>query len=207
MRKEFSTPEQSNQELLEYNELCKKLRDPSVLLTHKEISFIFNNEYKWKDLESFCFDKENPTFEFLNEDFLNAFCNYLSQQIENLETTKDKPITILEVGAGNGRLTHFLQQKLEQEMSKKVKIIATDSGEWKLKVFFPTEQLTNKMAIEKYRPEIIISSWMPHHQDFTKDFRLAPSVKEYILIGEANGGCCGDEEKTWGLERFLFLAK
>ncbi|GIW66934.1 MAG: hypothetical protein KatS3mg095_0832 [Candidatus Parcubacteria bacterium] len=39
---------------------------------------------------------------------------------------------------------------------------------------------------------------MPYKVDFTADFRATSTVKEYILIGEADGGCCGDPWLTWG---------
>ena len=60
------------------------------------------------------------------------------------------------------------------------------------------EQLNHNEAIKKYQPEIIICSWMPYQKDFSKDFRSQKSVKEYLLIGETDDGCCGDDWETWG---------
>ena len=40
---------------------------------------------------------------------------------------------------------------------------------------------------------------MPYQTDSTKDFRSCPSVKEYILIGETDHGCCGHPWETWGV--------
>jgi len=191
-------PPQPEKELTP-EELREKLRDPSYLPTHEDISRAFKAEglfsREWHD---FCFDEENPIFEFLNEEHLSAFGDYLSQRAEALGASEDSPVTILEVGAGNGRLSHFLQQKLEAKLPGKVKVVATDSGEWSLKTAFPVETIGHREALEKYKPKIVVFSWMPYGADFTDDFRAAESVDEYILIGETDGVCCGDEWRTWG---------
>ena len=176
-------------------ELREKLKDPSFLPSHKDIFHVFGSKpgKGWLD---FCFDKINPVFEFLNEEFLESFSDYLSKRSESLGATKDSPITILEVGAGNGRLSHFLQKKLESKIPGKVKVIATDSGGWNIKTSFPVEKIDHKEALEKYQPKIVIFSWMPLREDYTNDFRATKSIEEYILIGETD--CCGDGWKTWG---------
>jgi hypothetical protein len=192
------------EEVLSPDELRERLRDPSYLPTHEDFSLAFKSEKlyppEWHD---FCFNEENPIFEFLNEEHLRAFGDYLSQRAEELGASEDSPITILEVGAGNGRLTYFLQQKLEAKLPGKVKVIATDSGEWGLKNFFPVETIGHKEALEKYKPKIVVFSWMPYGADFTKDFRAAECVDEYILIGETDAGCCGHEWLTWGYSWFF----
>jgi hypothetical protein len=176
-------------------ELIDKMRDPSYLPSNREISIAFESEPdEWT---KFCLEKDSPIYECLNKEFIDSLSEYLSQRVGGLKVSNDQPITILEVGAGSGRLTHFLQQKLEQAIPGKVRIVATDSGEGKLKVSFPVERLDNKMAIKKYKPQIVICSWMPFEKDFSADFRAAASVKEYLLIGET-AGCCGDLWLTWG---------
>jgi len=186
-------------EQLSPNELKEKFRDPSYLPTHKDVSQAFNSEDGFSaEWFHFCSDRENPIFEFLNEEFINAFSVYLSSRIESLGASENSPITILEVGAGNGRLSHFLRQKLEMLFPGKIKVIATDSGEWELKTSFPVETIGHKEALQKYQPQIVIFSWMPYEEDYTKDFRTTQSVDEYILIGETDGGCCGHNWETWG---------
>lgn len=179
-------------------ELREKLKDPSFLPTHEDIFRVFGTRFEEEGWFDFCFDKKNPVFEFLNEEFIESFSDYLSKRSESLGATEDSPITILEVGAGNGRLSHLLQQKLTSKNSGKVSVIATDSGEWNIKTSFPVEKIDHKEALEKYQPKIVIFSWMPLGEDCTDDFRATKSVEEYILIGETAGGCCGDEWKTWG---------
>jgi hypothetical protein len=137
-------------------------------------------------------------YEFINEEFLEAFCDYLTQRIEELREIKDDFVQIVEIGAGNGRLSHFIRQRLGERVLEKVKIMAVDSGTWNIKPSFPVDQVDHKTALEKYKPHIVIFSWMPYKEDFTADFRAFESVEEYLLIGETDEGCCGDEWKTWG---------
>jgi hypothetical protein len=52
------------------------------------------------------------------------------------------------------------------------------------------------------RKVIVICSWMPMNDDWTAVFRKYPTVYEYILIGEADDGQCGDPWATWGNPHF-----
>ncbi|MDB5237018.1 MAG: hypothetical protein JWL88_120 [Parcubacteria group bacterium] len=184
-----------------YLEKQERLRNPEYLPKRQEITDAFDPD-DWGSKEgswyAFCFDERNPTFEFLNEEFLDAFSSYLHQRMQELGGSANYPITILEVGAGNGRLSHFLQQKLDAISLGTCKVIATDSGEWKLNDSLPVEKLNHIEALEKYEPQIVLFSWMPLGQDTSKDFRAAQSVQEYILIGDTE--CCGDNWQTWGYD-------
>lgn len=193
-------PERPDRELTP-EELLEKLKNPSYLPTSKDIFNAFSfgkidDSFK-NELFKLCFDEKNPIFEFLNEEFLNSLGDYLSKRVESFGATKDRPITILEVGAGNGRLSHFLQQKLKERISREeIKIIVTDSGEAGIRPIFSVEKLNHKEALEKYKPQIVICSWMPPGIDFSADFRSTKSLREYILIGEPV--VCGDFWLTWG---------
>ena len=145
-------------------------------------------------------------FEFWNKEYIDALGNYLSRRVEDLGGTEEHPVRILEVGAGNGALTHFLQEKLDADMPGKTVMIACDSeisNDWveenKIDSVFPVQKIDHQGAIATHKPNIIIFSWMPYKYDCTDDFRAAESVEEYILIGETDYGCCGDEWKTWGI--------
>ncbi len=94
-------------------------------------------------------------------------------------------------------------------------MVATDDMSWRIFAKAQVEKLSVEQALEKYasnsnseddssedepkeRPQIIvICSWMPMGQDWTSQFRKA-NVDEYILIGEADDGSCGDNWLTWG---------
>jgi len=107
------------------------------------------------------------------------------------EMLKDYRV-VVEVGAGNGRLSHFLRERLPE-----CNIIATDNGSWEIEPLYPVEQIDVAEALEKYKPEIVISCWMPYTHDWTPMFRASDGLIGYILIGETDGGCCGSD-KTWG---------
>lgn len=183
------------------DELREKLRDPKYLPSGREIIGAFppgGDYYKARrEWDEFCRDEQHPVFEFLNQEYIEALANYLEQRTKELKATRDESVIILEVGAGDGRLAHFLEQELN-EKGLDVKMIATDNGEKGIKPVFPVERLNYKEALQKYKPTIVICSWMPLKQDWTADFRATQSVEEYLLIGEVDMGCCGDKWFTWG---------
>ena len=176
-------------------ELREKLCDPRFLPTHEQVVRSFGS---WEQWRNFCFNRDNPVFEFLNQEYLEAFAGYLVNRIDELGKNEKNPLTILELGAGNGKLSHFLRVKIEKKTPKKTVVIATEPGEWNLRNYFKLEKLDHLEALRKYSPDIVIFSWMPYKKDVTNDIRKFDSVKEYILIGETDGGCCGDEGGTWG---------
>lgn len=176
------------------------LRDPAHLPTHDEINLAFRpSKSSWLEWYDFCFDAQDSVYEFLNKEYLTALSSYLAERSKQLGINLEQPITILEVGAGSGRLSYFLGQMLEEKMTGRFKIIATDNGSQEIKPQFPVEKIDYKEALEKYRPTIVIASWMPYKVDWTNSFRAAESVQEYLLIGETDGGTCGDERETWGI--------
>lgn len=181
-------------------ELQKKLCDPSHLPTHAELSKAFTTREEWEHYREDMGFYRQEFFEVLNEEFINALSNYLTERINFYDGTAETPITVLDVGAGDGRLNYFLRKKLEQRPDKsKFRIIATDSGKWEIKPVFPIENQPRTKALQKYQPTIVLCSWMPSDEDWTVNFRKTPSVKEYILVGEAESGLCGDKWKTWGV--------
>jgi hypothetical protein len=195
VKQEPKPPETPPQQELTPEQLRQKLRDPNFLPTRKQITNAFQTLDQWIN---FCF-KENQVFEFLNEEYLNALAHYFVGKIQEYGASKERPLVILEIGAGNGRLSHFLRQKLEERAPGQTKVVATDSGAWNLKSDFPVEQLKHDEAMKKYNPDIVVISWMPYNTDLSKDIRKFDSVQEYILIGESDGGCCGDPWETWGI--------
>ena len=88
-------------------------------------------------------------------------------------------------------------------MNQEYCFVSTDSGirglhdECGMK--FPVEKISHLDALNKYKPDIVISSWMELGQDWTSSFRACSSVQEYILIGEADSGVCGRLWETWGV--------
>lgn len=188
--------------------LRQKISDPFWLPNYKEISKVvdsYTDEYgsflldkeeedKWF---KFIKNKENPVFEIWTKEYIDRFSNYLSERAKLFGGTKEKPITVLEVGAGDGKLSYFLSNKLEESNVDSIKIITTgyDSETFNIKSKYNNvENLPEKDAIEKYSPDIVLCSWMICGEDWTPDFRKKRSVQEYILIGPE--GPCGTDD-TW----------
>ncbi|MFH1444295.1 MAG: hypothetical protein ABIG34_02810 [Candidatus Peregrinibacteria bacterium] len=141
--------------------------------------------------------KKSDIFEIYTEEYVSAFARYLAERIDHLRVNGN-PVTILEVGAGDGRLTRALRDKLSELHLENVQLIATDTHEWDIQPTAPVEKMKYEEALQTYHPQIVISSWMPSLSDWTAEFRQAPNVQEYLLIGEPDGELCGDPWRTWG---------
>jgi hypothetical protein len=171
------------------------LTQPDRLPRRQEIVDKFTERYSGLDE----FRGNSGIFEILNREYVNALADYLQQRADEMYPAK--PITVLEVGAGTGRLSHFLHEAIQKKKTgpdSQINIVATnkDSGS-NVSVETPqgVEDLDYREALLKYKPDIVISSWMPF-QDWTGAMRSTPSVQEYILIGEPDS--TGDEWLTLG---------
>jgi hypothetical protein len=108
------------------------------------------------------------------------YCFYtrkLVKELVNLIGTT----TCVEVGAGDGTLTRFLNDA-------GVKCLATDDYSWENYIAYPkfVEKLGAKEALAKYKPETVVCSWPPPQNPFEKLIFNTDSVKTYIVIGSAN---------------------
>ena len=173
----------------------EKLNDPSYLPSHEDIvkAFSGENSGKWRD---FCDRPEHRVFELLNQEYIHSLAKYLLSNIYSIQND-DEPVTILEIAAGDGRLTHFLQEELDRKAPGKAKIVAADDQSWNINPNFPVEKIDNQTALARFQPQMVICSWMPYETDFSQEIRSTKSVDSYILIGES-GGATGDEWLTWG---------
>jgi hypothetical protein len=95
---------------------------------------------------------------------------------------------VLEVGAGQGELSRQLR-------SRGVPIVATDDGSWlDGRYGWPADmppdvvRRTYRDALQRYQPAVVLCCWMPFGEDWTPAFRTCPSVRTYLLVGEAPGG-------------------
>lgn len=139
--------------------------------------------------------KTRPVFEVFNRTHINALAAYI---------VDSGCTSVLEVGAGDGRLAKYLSESIHRvfrrrkekgEHPRQIRVIATDNGSWNIETVFPVEKLDLADALRKYTPELVIWCWMPIG-DWTYLIRRHPSVREYILVGEADGGECGNAD-TW----------
>lgn len=175
--------------------------DPEYLPSYQEVDEAFSHGdtvVQWND---YIHDTEAPLFELFTLEYVDGMAKYLAERIEDEGKKKGFPVKILEIGAGNGRLTHLLQQRLNEQVPGKFEMTATDSKEWpyEIKTHYPVEVLDHKQAVEKHKPQIVLCSWMLPNIDLSAEIREAKSVDEYILIGDKK--CCGNAEKTWGYQQ------
>ena len=84
----------------------------------------------------------------------------------------------LEIGAGDGTLTRFLQDR-------GVKITATDNHGWGNIIQYPqwVIKLDAREALKTLAPVVVICSWPPSQNDFERHVYTTPSVMLYIVIG------------------------
>jgi len=186
------------------NDVCKLL-NPCIdeLLPYQEIldrvtkveNSFYNSAKKMKNMERLKISSpwslldwasKHMIFQLPNKEFIYELANKI---------VEINPDIILDVGAGRGIITRYLS-----EISKK-KIILTDSYEWwdyknpETNILCPNVlKRTYIEAIEEFRPDLIIASWIPYNNCWTKDFRKYPFVKGYIIIGEGKGGATGCDD-------------
>jgi len=136
--------------------------------------------------QEFC--KERGVFQLP----IKEFCDNLSIELYSLIAEYSLKGPFLELGAGNGWLTRYLNKCGHR-------FIAIDSGmlylrtakKWQLP-YYPVLLMDWEEAINTFRPQLVVISWMPMGEDWSKLLRKTPSLKIYILIGEELGGRCGD---------------
>jgi hypothetical protein len=139
----------------------------------------------------------NNVFEVFTVEYVDALSDHLLSSAHELGCDATNPCVVLEVGAGNGRLSQALDQALDKKASGVFHIIPTDCGEWGISSVIPVEKYNYVQALKKYQPHMVISSWMIPDQDWTVHFRACNSVREYVLIGVPH--LCGHVQQTWGL--------
>jgi len=155
--------------------------------------------------------EDTGRYEFLTKEFITQLATYLKARVDELGCD-----SILEVGAGSGALTYFINSELER-LGCEARCIATDPdfraaprqrfGITAENSSYKIHECTCERALAKFKPKIVLCSWMPMDMDWTKQFRTSKSLEEYILIGEADFGACGDNWKTWGNQAFAPVAE
>lgn len=126
--------------------------------------------------------RQNFVHQFLTKEYVDALAAYIA-------ATRFEPV--VEVGAGRGDLARAL-------VRRGVEVRASDDGSWldgrlHWPVSLPAGVLRQDYvaALGSARPALVICAWMPTGEDWTPAFRACPSVKAYLLLGEARGGATG----------------
>jgi hypothetical protein len=148
--------------------------------------WIYSNIFEASDLGGasvFMGCNEFPIFQFYSKEFIKT----LAESIKKLDGK-----TIIEIGAGDGLLSYFLQQE-------GINITPTDDHSRNdIKHPERVKKLSHKEALEKYNPEVVVISWEELNYDYSVEVLNHPSVKYLVWIGE-RGGCTGSD-KMWNYE-------
>jgi len=142
---------------------------------------------------------ENPgrlVYELLTDEYVSELARYLGRRSNEM---KGQMLKILEIGSGNGRLSHFLREKFDEFGFYNIEIIPSDTGAWEVETVLPVAKVeSTPAALHKYTPDLVLCCWMIPETDLSADFRKCPSVQEYVLIAPPNGSIAGESWGTWG---------
>jgi hypothetical protein len=210
--KSWKRTKNSNAIWNQMTELTTKLKGKVNLISGTNVAFpsfeddVDTSQLTFEDLLELagCRIQNTGPFNLLCEEF-NIFqlwtSNYIELLASYLADRSNENTVILDVGAGDGLLAHFLYEELLQSRQLKAmpQVIAIDDGSWNIPTKYPVERMTVQKAMKMYSSKhiIVVCSWMPFHVDWTQTFR-SYGVQEYILIGESYDGNCGHNWKTWG---------
>jgi len=147
-------------------------------------------------------------YEILTSDLIRALAAWVrASSVAGAGAPSTEPLRVLEVGAGDGRLSHYLREALRENSpasdgALSVVVVATDSGERSIPACAPgaVEVLDYRDALRRHAPQLVLCCWMPLGQDWTAAFRECASVSSFLLLGEADDGCSGQPWATWGFD-------
>ena len=155
------------------------INDPSYQPTLAEVQEAQNTQEGKTAIHSYYRPSSGPErFEIWTDEYISELAKYLGRTLAHYDR---KEGTVLEIGAGDGRLSGLLRQKMAAKKLGAL-VVATDVAPPE-RTYFPVETLSYEEALQKYEPTIAISSWMPLDEDWTQAMRATPSLLDYILIG------------------------
>lgn len=113
----------------------------------------------------------------------------------------DAAMRVLEVGAGDGALTFHLRAALAATNAP-ISVVASDNMARGLRPRDESEFLVLDVdaALAQCEPHIVLCAFMPLGVDWTAVFRACASVRQYVLLGETDDGCCG---RPWATHGYL----
>ena len=116
------------------------------------------------------------------------YCFYSRQLIKELSRLIGKR-HCLEIAAGDGALSNFLEQQ-------GVQVTATDDYSWQHSVNYPESVIKSdaKDALSLYSPEVVICSWPPAGNGFERQVFRTRSVQLYILITSRHQHAAGNRD-------------
>ena len=177
-------------ELLEYQDLKNRVCKVEELFLNNIRNF---NKLSEIPLDLLSWSDRHRVYQLPNREFIQE----LAKTIKEID-----PETIIEIAAGRGIICRHISNILNKE------IILTDNYSWWKNIEEKIEyqdviKMDYNEAIDKFKPDLIIVSWIPYKNCWTEDFRKYSSVKGYIVIGESRGGCTGninDWDTNWTIK-------
>ena len=103
---------------------------------------------------------------------------------------------VLELGAGSG----LLAEQLARRLAGTAEVVAVDDFTAGISQnTFGVHRIDAADALRRWSPAVVLVAWMPSGIDWTRQIRACGSVKQYVLLGEADSSTCGDGWATWGV--------
>lgn len=192
----------------------ERLRDPAYLPTYAEVQRVFrfepaNPEYgRLTDFSRFLPQVFGETQgmpgvnEYYTREYISELGSYMVDRLRQLGGTPERPIQMLEIAAGQGRLSYFLRQELNRRLEEAnlgpiYQLATTDlypASAPNRPQLSDIEALGYEEALQKYNPQIVLAAWMPNAEkrgqklvvlpDWTETIRATDSVQEYVMIGD-----------------------
>lgn len=133
------------------------------LRTYDEVIRFFTKVEQEFDRKKYC-NGENTGGRWIYQILTLEFVKDLAALLNAIRSNDTRNGPILEVMAGDGLLSHYLQPLLTSQ------IISTDAKTSRDQIEFPKsmEQLDALEAIAKYEPSLVLMSWEPFYSDTSR---------------------------------------
>jgi hypothetical protein len=128
-----------------------------TLVPYNDALLFFEDLERNNDVKAYC-NGSNISgrwiFQIYNEEFIQQLADIINSTLKST----NNPEPVVEVMAGDGRLTEFLQAIIDHQ------IIATDAKDGRYNIAYPkwVETCDALDTVKKYSPSLIILSWEPY---------------------------------------------
>ncbi len=128
-----------------------------TLVPYNDAFLFFEDLERNNDVKAYCNGSNIAgrwIFQIYNLEFIHQVANIINLTLK----ATNNPEPVVEVMAGDGRLTEFLQPLIDHQ------IIATDAKDGRYNIAYPkwVETCDALDTVEKYSPPLIILSWEPY---------------------------------------------
>ena len=120
-------------------------------------------------------------YEIVTEELITGLVTHLVAAKKELGVT-DRPLKILELGAGDGQLAFHISDQLARNNPGQFTVKAVDDNSYNISSLPIVKTQEAGKALANEEPDLVIMSWPT--DDWTPNIRRMESVREYILIGD-----------------------